>query len=126
MSLRESTTICRAWPFSDSGGGLSRCTRVNIVGLAPKGVPDWGNRRWRHCNARGFDPSHPKWHGSERGWPGFGYDAPPKKPIANHQVTMSVNALYTDLSDYYDLMCADIDYQTQSHCIHRLQQLFGN
>ena len=39
---------------------------------------------------------------------------------------MSVNALYTDLSDYYDLMCADIDYQTQSHCIHRLQQLFGN
>ncbi|MGB4075369.1 class I SAM-dependent DNA methyltransferase [Pseudomonas sp.] len=39
---------------------------------------------------------------------------------------MSVNALYTDLSDYYDLMCADIDYQAQSHCIHRLQQLFGN
>ena len=49
-----------------------------------------------------------------------------KKPIVNHQVTMSVNALYTDLSDYYDLMCADIDYQTQSHCIHRLQQLLGN
>ncbi len=49
-----------------------------------------------------------------------------KKPIANHQVTMSVNALYTDLSDYYDLMCADIDYQAQSHAIHRLQQLFGN
>lgn len=22
--------------------------------------------------------------------------------------------LYTDLSDYYDLMCADIDYQAQS------------
>ena len=39
---------------------------------------------------------------------------------------MSVNALYTDLSDYYDLMCADIDYQAQSHCIQRLQQLFGN
>jgi len=39
---------------------------------------------------------------------------------------MSVNALYTDLSGYYDLMCADIDYQAQSHCIHRLQQLFGN
>ena len=39
---------------------------------------------------------------------------------------MSINALYTDLSDYYDLMCADIDYQAQSHCIHRLQQLFGN
>lgn len=39
---------------------------------------------------------------------------------------MSVNALYSDLSDYYDLMCADIDYQAQSHCIHRLQQLFGN
>jgi len=39
---------------------------------------------------------------------------------------MSVNALYSDLSDYYDLMCADIAYQTQSHCIHRLQQMFGN
>ncbi len=23
---------------------------------------------------------------------------------------MSVNALYTDLSGYYDLMCVDIDY----------------
>jgi len=39
---------------------------------------------------------------------------------------MSANALYTDLSGYYDLMCADIDYQAQSHCVHRLQQLFGN
>jgi predicted TPR repeat methyltransferase len=39
---------------------------------------------------------------------------------------MSINALYSDLSDYYDLMCADIDYQAQSHSIHRLQQLFGN
>lgn len=39
---------------------------------------------------------------------------------------MPVNALYTDLSDYYDLMCADIDYQAQSHCTQRLQQLFGN
>lgn len=39
---------------------------------------------------------------------------------------MPVNALYTDLSEYYDLMCADIDYRAQSHCIHRLQQLFGN
>ncbi|WPC06479.1 class I SAM-dependent DNA methyltransferase [Pseudomonas sp. MBLB4123] len=39
---------------------------------------------------------------------------------------MPGNALYTDLSGYYDLMCADIDYQAQSHCIHRLQQLFGN
>lgn len=56
----------------------------------------------------------------------MGYDACPRKPPAHHQVTMSVNALYTDLSDYYDLMCADIDYQAQSHCIHRLQQLFGN
>lgn len=50
----------------------------------------------------------------------------PPKPLAHHQVTMSVNALYTDLSDYYDLMCADIDYPAQSHSIHRLQQLFGN
>ncbi|WP_372762208.1 class I SAM-dependent methyltransferase [Pseudoalteromonas sp.] len=39
---------------------------------------------------------------------------------------MSVNALYTDLSGYYDLMCADIDYQAQSHCIRRLHQIFGN
>ncbi|WP_339485941.1 class I SAM-dependent DNA methyltransferase [Pseudomonas sp. EL_65y_Pfl2_R95] len=38
---------------------------------------------------------------------------------------MSGNALYTDLSGYYDLMCADIDYQAQSDCIQRLQQLFG-
>lgn len=39
---------------------------------------------------------------------------------------MSSNAIYTDLSGYYDLMCADIDYQAQSQCIHRLQQLLGN
>ncbi|SPJ34088.1 class I SAM-dependent DNA methyltransferase [Kushneria phyllosphaerae] len=39
---------------------------------------------------------------------------------------MPGNALYTDLSGYYDLMCADIDYQAQSHCVHRLYQLFGN
>ncbi|CAM4306777.1 class I SAM-dependent methyltransferase [Vreelandella rituensis] len=39
---------------------------------------------------------------------------------------MSVNALYTDLSGYYDLMCVDIDYQTQSNAICRLHQLFGN
>ncbi|TWI53186.1 methyltransferase family protein [Pseudomonas duriflava] len=39
---------------------------------------------------------------------------------------MPGNALYTDLSGYYDLMCADIDYRAQSHCIHRLHQLFGN
>lgn len=38
---------------------------------------------------------------------------------------MSSNALYTDLSAYYDLMCADIDYQAQSHCVRRLHQLFG-
>lgn len=56
----------------------------------------------------------------------MGYDARPRKSLALHQVTMSINALYTDLSDYYDLMCADIDYLAQSRCIHRLQQLFGN
>ncbi|PPC77824.1 SAM-dependent methyltransferase [Pokkaliibacter plantistimulans] len=39
---------------------------------------------------------------------------------------MSTNALYTDLSGYYDLMCADIDYQAQSHSARRLHQLFGN
>ena len=39
---------------------------------------------------------------------------------------MSVNALYNDLSGYYDLMCVDIDYPAQSHCIQRLHQLFGD
>ncbi|TLX56179.1 SAM-dependent methyltransferase [Stutzerimonas nosocomialis] len=39
---------------------------------------------------------------------------------------MPGNALYTDLSGYYDLMCADIDYRAQSRCVQRLQQLFGN
>ena len=39
---------------------------------------------------------------------------------------MSSNALYTDLSGYYDLMCADIDYRAQSQGVHRLHQLFGN
>ncbi len=39
---------------------------------------------------------------------------------------MSSNALYTDLSGYYDLLCTDIDYQAQSHSAQRLHQLFGN
>ncbi|MFB9868252.1 class I SAM-dependent DNA methyltransferase [Vreelandella sulfidaeris] len=39
---------------------------------------------------------------------------------------MSANALYTDLSGYYDLMCADIDYQAQSDGIRRLHQIFGD
>lgn len=39
---------------------------------------------------------------------------------------MSAAALYTDLSAYYDLMCVDIDYHAQSHCVHRLQRIFGN
>ncbi|MFO7529443.1 MAG: class I SAM-dependent methyltransferase [Marinobacter sp.] len=34
--------------------------------------------------------------------------------------------LYTDLSGYYDLMCADIDYPEQSSGVRRLNQLFGN
>lgn len=38
----------------------------------------------------------------------------------------SANALYTDLSGYYDLLCADINYQAQSYCVRRLHQLFGN
>ena len=42
------------------------------------------------------------------------------------RIAMSTNALYTDLSGYYDLMCADIDYQAQSHSARRLHQLFGN
>ncbi|QDF68558.1 class I SAM-dependent methyltransferase [Shewanella sp. SNU WT4] len=39
---------------------------------------------------------------------------------------MSTNALYTDLSGYYDLMCCDINYHAQSNSIARLHQLFGN
>lgn len=39
---------------------------------------------------------------------------------------MSANALYTDLSGYYDLMCADIDYPGQSAAVARLFQVFGN
>lgn len=39
---------------------------------------------------------------------------------------MPSNALYTDLSGYYDLLCADIDYAAQSQAVHRLHQLFGN
>lgn len=39
---------------------------------------------------------------------------------------MPYNALYTDLSGYYDLMCTDINYQSQSDNIHRLNQIFGN
>lgn len=39
---------------------------------------------------------------------------------------MAINALYTDLSGYYDLMCADIDYLAQSQAVMRLHQLFGN
>lgn len=39
---------------------------------------------------------------------------------------MSSNALYTDLSGYYDLMCCDINYPAQSNTVHRLHQLLGN
>lgn len=35
-------------------------------------------------------------------------------------------ALYTDLSVYYDLMCADIDYRSQSDFVRRVHQIFGN
>ncbi|MGP9799180.1 class I SAM-dependent DNA methyltransferase [Halomonas sp. 86] len=39
---------------------------------------------------------------------------------------MSFNALYTDLSGYYDVMCEDIDYRAQSNAVQRLHQIFGN
>lgn len=39
---------------------------------------------------------------------------------------MSFNSLYTDLSGYYDLMCADIDYREQCAFVHRVNQLLGN
>lgn len=39
---------------------------------------------------------------------------------------MSETALYTDLSGYYDLMCAEIDYRGQGDYAHRLHKLFGH
>lgn len=39
---------------------------------------------------------------------------------------MSSTALYTDLSSYYDLMCADINYREQTDYVCRIHQLFGN
>lgn len=39
---------------------------------------------------------------------------------------MSSTALYTDLSRYYDLMCAGINYREQSEHVRRVNQLFGN
>ncbi|KKM07808.1 hypothetical protein LCGC14_1730210 [marine sediment metagenome] len=38
---------------------------------------------------------------------------------------MSSHYLYTDLSDYYDLLCTDINYQAQSCGVQRLHRLFG-
>src|SRR5690606_21905851 len=55
------------------------------------------------------------------------YTVPPASTFQpNLRVFMSFNALYTDLSGYYDLMCADIDYQAQCTAVRRLHQLFGN
>jgi SAM-dependent methyltransferase len=42
------------------------------------------------------------------------------------RATMSFTALYTDLSGYYDLMCADINYREQSNYVRRLHHIFGN
>jgi ubiquinone/menaquinone biosynthesis C-methylase UbiE len=39
---------------------------------------------------------------------------------------MPATSLYTDLSGYYDLMCADINYLQQSEYVRRLHDLFGN
>lgn len=39
---------------------------------------------------------------------------------------MLSNTIYNDLSGYYDLMCADIDYWAQSQCVRRLHQLLGS
>jgi SAM-dependent methyltransferase len=38
---------------------------------------------------------------------------------------MADNALYGDLSRYYDLMCAQINYREQCEQAHRLHKLFG-
>lgn len=55
-----------------------------------------------------------------------GYDARPSTLQLDPHAIMPSTALYTDLSGYYDLMCADIDYRAQSDCVHRLQRIFGN
>jgi len=39
---------------------------------------------------------------------------------------ISTNALYTDLSGYYDLMCRDINYLAQSSAVHRLNTMLVN
>ncbi|HTF95069.1 MAG TPA: class I SAM-dependent methyltransferase [Cellvibrio sp.] len=39
---------------------------------------------------------------------------------------MPSSSIYTDLSCYYDLMCADINYSEQCEYVKRLHQLFGN
>lgn len=41
-------------------------------------------------------------------------------------IDSSSTALYTDLSRYYDLMCAGINYREQSEYVRRIYQLFGN
>lgn len=38
---------------------------------------------------------------------------------------MSKPALYTDLSNYYDLMCSNIDYAEQCAGVYRIHQVFG-
>lgn len=47
-------------------------------------------------------------------------------PVPAPSIEMSSTALYTDLSRYYDLMCAGINYREQSEYVRRLYQLFGN
>lgn len=47
-------------------------------------------------------------------------------PASAPPIEISSTALYTDLSRYYDLMCAGINYREQSEYVQRLYQLFGN
>lgn len=55
------------------------------------------------------------------------YDKMRHPDYAPAPATMSSsNALYTDLSGYYDLMCCDINYQAQSDSARRVHLLLGN
>jgi ubiquinone/menaquinone biosynthesis C-methylase UbiE len=84
--------------FTSMTGGISRAAQASL----------------RQCQFNGINHNAGAW------------DMMRALMLPLHQVTMPGNALYTDLSGYYDLMCANIDYRAQSHLVHRLHQLFGN
>ncbi len=56
----------------------------------------------------------------------FTFSGEPMSSTDSSSPDTSSTALYTDLSYYYDLMCAGIDYREQSEYVRRIYQLFGN